>query len=118
MNTQEQVEMMAVATAIGDGEQNLFAVKTKLRKAELEATRIELRVYVDVCNQRNSDGKPFYSNEKLREAAIQQILSADVPYQNLQVDIENYAAEAVKASSWVDLQKRKFCILELFQSTK
>ena len=54
------------------------AIKTKE-----EIDRIEGSVYLDVCNEKTADGKPKYSNEKLREIEVKTRLDNDAVHRDL-----------------------------------
>jgi len=51
------------------------------RKEKIQ--RIELDTYVGVCNSKTADGKPIYSNDKLREAEVGKRLDSDRGYTTL-----------------------------------
>lgn len=66
---------------IRTSEQRILALNRKLEAKSEERKMIELRTFAFVCNEKDPDGKPLYTNEKLREAAQKGLLAENSEYE-------------------------------------
>ncbi len=113
MNDDKKDVMREYADEIYSLEKTVAEKKMLLKNIQGDLVKIELKTYVVVCTEKNDDGKPKFSNEKLREAEVKFRLSEDKEYTEL---TEKYDEETFNLSlsvSDVDLKKRYFRIEEL-----
>lgn len=79
-------------------ELKMLALAQEIDGLENKQKAIRLRTYAMVCAAKNSELKPEYSNDKLREAATEERLSADFDYQAL-VNQELEVRQLLKTST-------------------
>ena len=114
MTNADKDAMLTLSATICEKERELFETKKKLQDTKQKSDKIEIRTYVVVTNMKNQDSKPTYSNEKLREAEIQQRLSDNVEYQLTIVEADNLQSTIYEISIEIEYLKRNFRIEELF----
>ena len=76
-------ELLDISKQISEKESILFGLRTSLEETKKSIDEKRAKTYVYVTNLKGSDGKPTYSNERLRENAIEDLLAAEKEYQKL-----------------------------------
>jgi len=106
--------MKSVSDLIKESEMQIQTNKRKLAQLQISLSEMEGNVYTVICLEKTPDGKPAFSNEKLREIELQSRLRNHTMYIEMQKEFDelDHSTAATLIPTY-NHQVREFRILEL-----
>lgn len=115
MRTELHQTMLELADAIAAQSTELVKLDSDITFEEAEMSGIEAEIRSIVANH-TTDGKPTYSNEEKRKAAISEILSNSNGYKDVRSKILNLRVEREYARIKLQLLRDRFTAHKAFLS--
>lgn len=101
--TSDQNDLHGLPDAIEATNLAHFAAGKTLDAVRAQASQVAAEIKTEVLSAKNEAGKPLYSNDQQRDAAITIALATDDEYQQLVQDVEH--AERLKATLAAKLER-------------
>jgi hypothetical protein len=83
MNTEAKKELSELVDSMTDLSQKRHTLYREIQKIRDKISIIHAKLVIDIGRAKDDKGKPVYSNEKLREAALTLSLNENEEYQRL-----------------------------------
>lgn len=95
-------------------EKRLYETMSSLDILKTEKRKLENSVLLDITQEKNEDGKPIYTNEKMRESEQNKRLAHNTAYIEILTKETELNKEISDLKIEIDFLRRKFKSVELY----
>ena len=118
MTEEQKKEMITISDLICTLKMERLKLKTEILAKEQSIGEMASTFILDINNQKNSDGKPTFTNETARSSELTRRSASNSQYTLLQNEIQSTHEKIQELSIRIEKGERLFRINELFHLNK